>query len=325
MRKALLAFAILAATQSARGATAYEALQTLGKQKGEAVLDNVTEVRGEKGAPEPRTWKITSKNAGGRAGGKEYSVQGKQITSERAASPSGAAMNMNQLSLDSDGAHTVAERQAKKAGFAYDHASYTLHAGTKSGSPVWEVRLSDEKSASAGRVSISATTGNILSTEGLTNRAKPVAAARPAPAPAPPRAPAPAPEPYVAQVPRYEPAPAPRYQPAPEPRYQPAPVPRYDSEPRYREERTPSREYGSGSGSQRIGDQAEQVFDRVGNHMNRRGHQIGDFFHNLFTGDRRDTAGPHGSRPASDYSPSPAPAPTRRGEEDYVRPSRVRD
>lgn len=305
MRKALFAFAILAASQTARAATAYEALQILGKQKGEAVLDNVTEVRGEKGAPEPRTWKITAKNTGGRAGGKEYSVQGKQITSERAASPSGAAMNMNQLSLDSDGAHTVAERQAKKAGFAYDHASYALRAGTKSGSPVWEVRLTDENSASAGRVNISATTGNVLSSEGLTNRPRPVVTARPVPAPAP--------EPYVAPAPRYQPAPAPRYQPAPEPQYEP--------EPRYRQERTVSG--GINPGVQRAGDQAGQFFDRVGNHMNRRGHQIGDFFHNIFTGDRRDTAGPHGSRPESDYAPAPAPA--RRGEEDYIRPSRVRD
>ena len=297
MRKALFVFAILAASQTARAATAYEALQILGKQKGEAVLDNVTEVRGEKGAPEPRTWKITSKNTGGRAGGKEYSVQGKQITSERTVNPSGSAMNMNQLSLDSDGAHTVAERQAKKAGFAYDHANYALRAGTKSGSPVWEVRLTDEKSASDGRVNISATTGNVLSSEGLTNRPKPVAAVKPVPAPAR--------EPYV----------------PPAPRYQPTPVPNYEPEPQYREERTVS---GNGNrGAQGVGDQAGQFADRVGNHMTRRGRQIGDFFHNVFTGDRRNTAGPHGSGPDTGYSP--APAPTRRGEEDYVRPTRVRD
>ncbi len=308
MRKALFTVAVLFASQAARAATAYEALQTLGKQKGEAVLDNVTEVRGEKGAPEPRTWKITAKSPGGKTGGKEYSLQGKQIGSERPASPSGTALNMNQLSLDSDGAHTVAERQAKKAGFTYDHASYTLHSGTKSGSPVWEVRLSDEKTGSIGRVNISATTGNVLSSEGLTNRPKPVAAPKPTPAPAPD------PEPAVAA--------APRYQPTPPPRYQPAPAPRPEPEPQYREERTVTR---GNSGVQRVGDEAGQFVDRVGNHMNRRGHQIGDFFHNLFTGDNRHTAGPHGSRPELDYVPAPAPAPTRRGDEDYVRPSRVRD
>ena len=288
MRIALLASALLIVSQTARAATAYEALQTLGKQKGEAVLDNVTEVRGEKGAPEPRTWKITAKNAGGRAGGKEYSVQGKQITAERAASADGAPMNMNQLSLDSDGAHTVAERQAKKAAFAYDHASYRLRAGTKSGSPVWEVRLTDEQSGSAGLVNIAATTGNVVSSEGLTNRRKTVAAA-----------PAPVPEP--------EPA--------------PAPAPRYQQTPEERPTRNTSDTYSPGI--QRANDGANQFFDRVGNHMERRGRQIGDFFHNVFTGDRRHTAGPHGSQPETDHAPAPAPA--RRGDEDYVRPSRVRD
>ena len=54
--------------------------------------------------------------------------------------------------------------------------------------------------------------------------------------------------------------------------------------------------------------------------MTRRGRQIGDFFHNLFTGDRRDTAGPHhGARPV------PVPAPARDVDDGYVRPSRVRD
>lgn len=291
MTKALLALAILVASQAARAATAYEALQTLGKLKGETLLDNVTEVRGERGAPEPRTWKIAVKNAG-RASGKEYSVQGKQVTAERAARADGAPMNMNQLSLDSDGAHTVAERLAKKAAFAYDHANYTLRAGSKSGSPIWEVRLTDEQSGNTATVNIAATTGNVLSSDGLTNRRKAVATA-------PPPVPAPGPEP----APYVTPAPAPRYQPAPEERSAPPSSGRYSP------------------GFQQANDDANQFFDRVGNHMERRGHQIGDFFHNLFTGDRRHTAGPHGSRPEPDY----APAPARRGDEDYVRPSRVRD
>ena len=283
MRTALLAFAFLITSQAARAATAYEALQTLGKQKGETLLDNVTEVRGDKGAPEPRTWKITVKNTGGRAGGKEYSVQGRQLAGERAARADGAPMNMNQLSLDSDGAHTVAEREAKKTAFAYDHASYLLHAGSKAGSPVWEVRLTDEQSGNTALLNITATTGKVLSTEGLTNRRKAVAAA-------------PEPPPYPA------PAPAPRYQPAPE----------------ERPERTSSGKFSPGF--QRANEDANQFFDRVGNHVTRRGRQIGDLFHNLFTGDRRDTAGPHRGS-----GPQPEAAPSRPADSDYVRPSRVRD
>ena len=285
MRTALLAFAILLASQTARAATAYEALRILGKQKSEALLDNVTEVRGEKGAPQPHVWRILVKDAAARGGAKEFSVQGSRVAGEQAARATGSPMNMSQLNLDSDGVHTVAEREAKKVAFTYDHASYTLRAGSKGGSPVWEIRLTDEKSGDSAMLNIAATTGNVLATEGLTNRRKPVAAI-PAPAPAP----APAPEPV------------PRYQPEPDERVA-RPAPR-----------------GLTPGIQRASDEADQFFERVGNHMERRGRQIGDAFHNLFTGDRRDTAGPHGSRPGA------TPLPPRGNEDtDYVRPSRVRD
>ena len=278
MKLALLTFSIALASQAAHAATAYEALRILGKQKSEALLDNVTEVRGEKGAPQPRTWRIVVKDAAARGGAKEFSVQGSKLVGEQAARSAGAPMNMSQLNLDSDGVHTVAEREAKKAAFAYDHVSYTLRAGSKGGSPVWEVRLTDEQSGGSAVLNIAATTGNVLATEGLTSRRKPVAAA-----PVP------------------DAAPAPRYQPAPEERVA-TPAPR-----------------GATPAIQRASDEAERFFDRVGNHMQRRGRQIGDAFHNLFTGDHRDTAGPHGSRPAT------APSPQREGDEDYVRPSRVRD
>ncbi len=283
MRTALLVFAIIIASSAARAATAYEALRILGEKKGEAFLDNTTEMRGENGAPEPKVWKITVKSAAGSTSGKIFSVQGKQLAGDRAARSDGSALNMSQLSLDSDGAHTVAEREAKKTAFAYDHANYWLHAGSKSGAPVWEVRLTDEQSGNTATVNISATTGKVLSIDGLTARRRPIATA---PAPV--------------EEPAFVPAPAPRYQPAPEER----PV------------RTTSGKFSPSF--QRANDEADQFFDRVGNHMTRRGRQIGDFFHNVFTGDRRDTAGPHGAS-------RPGPAPARGADEDYVRPSRVRD
>ncbi len=291
MKTALLAFAIVFASHAARAATAYEALRVLGKQKSEALLDHVTEVRGENGAPQPRVWKILVTDASARGGAKEFSVQGTRVIGEQAAKASGAPMNMSQLNLDSDGVHTVAQREAKKVAFTFDHANYTLRAGSKGGAPVWEIRLTDTQSGDSAALNIAATTGNVLATEGLATPRKPVAAARPA-----------APLPPVAPVPRYEP--------------EPVPAPRYD--PEYAERPEPR---GFAPGVQRANDGANQFFDRVGNHMERRGRQIGDAFHNLFTGDHRDTAGPHGSRPG------PTPLPPRRGDEDsdYVRPSRVRD
>ena len=285
MRLALLAFCIVLASQTARAVTAYEALRILGKQKSEALLDNVTEVRGEKGAPQPHVWKILVKDAGARGGAKEFSVQGTKLTGEQAAKAAGAPMNMSQLNLDSDGAQTVAEREAKKVAFTYDHASYTLRAGSKGGSPVWEIRLTDEQTGDTAMLNIAATTGNVLSTVGLVNRRKAVAAAP---------VPAPAPAPIAPPPPRVEPEP---------------------------EERVakPARR-GIAPGIQRAGDEVDEFFNRMGNNIERRGRQIGDAFHNLFTGDHRDTTGPRQST-----RPGPTPLPPRPGDEDSVRPSRVRD
>ncbi len=277
MRPALLALSIVLTSQAAWAATAYEALRTLGKQKGEAVLDSVMEVRGDNGAPQPKTWKIVAKDA--RGGTREYSVSGPRLAGEKAAGGGGAPMNMSQLNLDSDGAHTIAEREAKKASFAYDRASYSLRGGSKGGSPVWEIHLVDERSGSTATLDIAATNGNVLATEGLTAR-KAAAVSPTAPAAAP--APTPRPQPVV-------------------------------------EERITQTARTTSHGTQHAGEEVGQFFERVGNHMSRRGRQIDDFFHNLFTGEHRDTAGPHGPRPGSN------PPPPRRGDEDYVKPSRVRD
>jgi hypothetical protein len=77
-------------------------------------------------------------------------------------------------------------------------------------------------------------------------------------------------------------------------------------------------------GVQQAGDDPNQAPDdfgnRVGHHFARRGRQIGDFFHNLFTGDHRDSGGSTGSRPG----PTPLP-PHGKDDTDYVKPSRVRD
>lgn len=282
MRPTLLIFTLILATQTARAATAYEALRILGNKNGEAVLDNITEVHGEKGSPQPSVWKVLVKDSAARGGAREFSITGARFTGEQAARGGGSPMNMSQLNLDSDGAHTIAEREAKKAAFPYDHASYTLRAGSKGGAPVWEIHLTDHRSGSTATLNIAATTGAVLATEGLSGR-------KPAAVPHTP----------IAQ----QPTPAPRVQPLPDEQIPPVtPAPRTNAPP-----------------PNRAGGDPGQFFNRVGNHMSRRGRQIDDFFHNLFTGDSRDTAGPHGSHPGN------TPPPPASRDEDFVKPSRIRD
>ena len=300
MRTALLAILLAYASQSVRAATAYEALRVLGKQRGEGVLDKVTEVRGQNGAPQPRSWKIIVNDSKSRSGAKEFDVQGAKLASEKSANSrsEGSLLNMSQLNLDSDGAHQIAEREAKKIGFAYDHADYTLRAGTRGGSPVWEVRLVDDRSQRSATLNLAATTGKILGTEGLVKRPKEVV-----------RTPPPRPEPPAYQPPAYHPPVVVDRRPRPEERYE---------EPRQRDE---------SDSAPPLGERVNRFFDRVGRHFDRRGQQIGDTFHNLFSSDKRHTAGPHGGSGEEDVRDVREVRPPRRNsiDEDYTRPTRVRD
>ena len=298
MRTALLAIFLALASQSVRAATAYEALRILGKQKSEALLDKVTEVRGTRGTPQPRDWKIFVNDSKSKSGVKEFDVQGTKLLGEKSSASrgTGSPMNMSQLNLDSDGAHQIAEREAKKAGFAYDHADYTLRTGTHGGSPIWEVRLVDARSGSAATLNLAATTGKILGTEGLVKHPREVARVSPPPPPEPPR---------------YQPPVVAERRPRPDERYE-EPQPR-EYAPRESSDEAPP-----------LGERVNKFFNRVGNHFERRGRQIGDTFHNIFSSDKRHTAGPHGSSGEEDVRDA---RPPRRNsvDEDYTRPSRVRD
>lgn len=175
MKTFLCALLSLSALAGASAATAYEALRVVGKQKGDALLDRIVEVRGAKGVPQPASWKIVVADSKGSNGAREYEVKGSAIGGEHAQqnAGTGSSLNMNQLNLDSDGAHTVAEREAKKSGFAYDYVNYVLHPGTSA--PVWEVRLVDEQNGNTAVLTMAADTGKLIKTEGLNRGSAPVA------------------------------------------------------------------------------------------------------------------------------------------------------
>ncbi len=264
MRFALIAL-FCAVSTAVHAATAYDALGTVGKQHGDKTLDRVLEVRGLNGTPSPRSWKITVEDSAARSGVREFDVEGTKLVSERAPSNgvAGSPLNVNRLNLDSDGVNTIATREAKKAGYHYDHTDYVLRAGSKGGTPVWEVRLVDGQSGDIATLHLSADTGTVLSSDGLTT-------SRTNTAPPPP------------------------------------PVAQREMRQDRAERRAPS------DGLQRVGDGLNNFIVRSGFHMQRRFRQLGDKFHNLFTGDNRDTAGPHRAR--DDYQ-----------DPNFVRPQEYQD
>ncbi len=297
---------------SARAANAYDAMRIVGQQKGEAILEKITEVRGSKGTPQPSVWKISTASS-------SYDVRASKIISTsagRALSP----LSLSDLKLDSDGAHTVAEREAKKQGFEYDYADYSLRTGTKS-TPVWEVRLVDDRSRRTATLNIGADTGKIISIHGMKGGAESTAPLtkipdRPADGPIS----KPNKTGYVQQDPAdYDPAdePAPRRKPAP-----PRPIEEEESS----EEILQDGEYQN--------PRFERVMDKVSDHVKLRGRQFHSWFDRNVRPGGTPTYRPNNS-PSNYEEDRPAPRqPERRttkpgpNETRYYRPDsseRLRD
>src|SRR4051812_41545885 len=138
--KAVVLVGFLFATPLAATAadTAYSALRVIGKRDGQDILNRVVELHGRGGSPQPSSWKVIIDEPRARGGVREIEVQRGKIVSERTPTTRGAGstMNFNQLNLDSEGAFTIANQEAEKAGVPFDHVDYRLTSGTGGGAPV---------------------------------------------------------------------------------------------------------------------------------------------------------------------------------------------
>lgn len=172
----LTSFALLAFTVSSFAAdTAYTALNAVGKVKGQAYLDNLLDLEGLDGSSQPGTWRLIFEDSTSRGGFREVEVRGGEIISQSTPlkSPFGSSdrVNLDHLQLDSDGAFTLAEREANKEGISFATANYLLQAD--SGKPVWRVQLLNSGGNVVQTLRISAKTGDVIG--GHTRPTSPVA------------------------------------------------------------------------------------------------------------------------------------------------------
>jgi hypothetical protein len=154
----------LAPTGRAQQLPAYDALRTVGRLKGDALLSELVEARGSQGDPQPVQWVLTFKDAAARGGTREFVVTKKGIVSERApVAGAGApsAMAAAGLNLDSTGAFAAANKEAAKMKMGFYSVNYEL--SNKAGKPVWTVRLYDAQGVEAAAVEVSAKDGLIVS------------------------------------------------------------------------------------------------------------------------------------------------------------------
>lgn len=166
MKNVLFALLTLCVTPSlSEAGTAYEAMRVVGTLRGEGSLHQVIEVRGTiTGAvatQKATRWTILAIEPG--KGLREYQVINDKIAAERVIKDGrvAAMIDLNKLNVDSDGAQTLVDREAKTGAFKYDLADYILR-GNRGGAPLWEVSLTDTQTATVNTLTISADTGIIL-------------------------------------------------------------------------------------------------------------------------------------------------------------------
>lgn len=152
---------------SAGALTAYEALIAVGRQKGNAYLGNLVEMRAVEGTPQPAQWTLLFRDASARGGLREFVVTSKGVASERTllraddALLVAATVPYAQLKLDSSGAFAEAVKLASAAKLGFDTTSYLLHAAK--GAPVWTLRLLDAGRREVGMLKVSAKNGAVIS------------------------------------------------------------------------------------------------------------------------------------------------------------------
>lgn len=168
--KFALIFAILLPWVAFGRDTAYQALRTVGSERSQALLQNVIEVKGRNGGPQPLVWTILLNDPLARGGVREIEVSNGHVTSERtpikaySGQGEGIALNFQKLNLDSQGAFALAETEARNARIGFFCVDYNLRCEDTGGAPIWVVQLLDDQQHSVGNVRIAADTGAIVST-----------------------------------------------------------------------------------------------------------------------------------------------------------------
>jgi hypothetical protein len=133
-------------------------------------LQNVIEVKGRNGTPQPLVWTILINDPLARGGVREIEVSNGHVTSERtpiktySGQGDGIALNFQKLNLDSQGAFAVAETEARNAKIGFFSVDFDLRCQEAGAAPIWIVQLLDDQQHSVGNVHVAADTGAVVST-----------------------------------------------------------------------------------------------------------------------------------------------------------------
>ena len=146
--------------------TAYTALRAMSKSLGKEPLDQVAEVSGRDGKPQPTQWTITLRDNNG--GLRTVNVAGGKVAAHDDSKPlaNNSVIHLSDLNLDSSGAFDATDAQARKVRLRFDSVNYVLRTAESTGKPQWSLTLFSKDGTQVGAMRLAAHDGNIVSIDG---------------------------------------------------------------------------------------------------------------------------------------------------------------
>ncbi len=170
---AVLSFALSADGQAQQGRrpapTAYDALRTVGAARGEGIYQRLVTITGRGAAPQPVRWTLVFVEPASPTGLVQIDVERGAIVSainlndrKLRATASKKLMDLARLNLNSDGAFSIVEAEARNNRLGFDSVNFFLQAHEVTSQPVWLAELRNYRNERVGTTLISAETGKVL-------------------------------------------------------------------------------------------------------------------------------------------------------------------
>ncbi|NNE90109.1 MAG: hypothetical protein HKN23_00530 [Verrucomicrobiales bacterium] len=147
-----------------------DALNWISKEYGDQSVEWLVEMRGFGGIPQPIEWEILAYDQRAPrklrwfvAGGGRVKDDGID-TAHYPERPPGGYLSRESVRINSEKAFKIVENEARKAKVGFDRVDYFLRVREFSREPIWRLELKDADRMLAGKIYLSAKTGEVLRT-----------------------------------------------------------------------------------------------------------------------------------------------------------------
>jgi hypothetical protein len=161
-------FSLFAGVIAATAQTAQTAISVIEKEKGAAFVENLIEIKGARGEPQPPSWTFRFNEPAARGGLREIVVQGGQILSERTpvrgfgGTGDLPTLPVKLINLDTRAVFNLANQAAIRQGLGFHWLDYALRPDVQTSQPVWYLTFIDVFGARVGDMSVDAKSLRIL-------------------------------------------------------------------------------------------------------------------------------------------------------------------